>query len=463
MNAIVIGGGISGLSAAWFLRQQGIAVTVLEAADRWGGKVLSEQVDGFVIEAGPDSFLTQKPWALQLARDLGLEDRLLGTNDRLRTVYVLYHGQPVPLPDGVQLIVPTKFKPFALSPLISPLGKLRMALDWFIPPKQDDQDETLAAFIRRRLGNEALDKIAEPLMSGIYNADADQQSILATFPRFRQMEREHGSLIRGMLAARRKAPPTPKNKVSAFVSLTGGTQELIDALVRQLYADLRLNTRVASIAPTDGGWRVTLDGGETLSADAVIVTTPAYTAADLLQPIAPTAADGLAGIRYVSTGTISLAFRTADVKRPLHGFGLVIPTSEHRPINAITVSSTKFDQRAPGGDVLLRVFFGGSRSPETMTYDDDRLLSVVRDQLRGILGIEAAPLFHRIYRWHKANPQYDVNHLERIAAVEAALPSGLYLTGSALRGVGMPDCVHQAQETVAKVADYLHQPEMVGQ
>ncbi len=292
MNVIVIGGGISGLSAAWFLRQQGIDVTVLEAADRWGGKVLSEQVDGFVIEAGPDSFLTQKPWALQLARDLGLEDRLLGTNDRLRTVYVLYHGQPVPLPDGVQLIVPTKFKPFALSPLISPLGKLRMALDWFIPPKQDDQDETLAAFVRRRLGNEALDKIAEPLMSGIYNADADQQSILATFPRFRQMERDHGSLIRAMLASRRAAPPPPKSKTSAFMSLAGGTQELIDALVTQLDADLRLNTRAVSIAPTDGGWRVTLDGGETLSADALILTTPAYVAADLLRPLAPTAADG---------------------------------------------------------------------------------------------------------------------------------------------------------------------------
>ncbi|MFN8449089.1 MAG: protoporphyrinogen oxidase [Anaerolineae bacterium] len=210
-RVVIIGGGISGLSAAWHLQQNGADVqySVLEASERWGGKVRSERVDEFVIEAGPDSFLTQKPWALQLARELGLSDRLLGTNDRMRNVYVLHRGKPVKLPDGVMMIVPTKFAPFALSPLISPLGKLRMGMDLFIPAKRDDRDETLAEFVRRRLGSEALDKIAEPLMSGIYNAEADKQSILATFPRFRQLEREHGSLIRGMLASRRQPKPAP--------------------------------------------------------------------------------------------------------------------------------------------------------------------------------------------------------------------------------------------------------------
>lgn len=468
-HVVIIGGGISGLSAAWSIQQQAardganVRCTVLESAGRWGGKVLTETVDinaesPFIVEGGPDSFLTQKPWALTLARELGLGERLLGTNDQMRTVYVLNRGRPVPLPDGVLLIVPTKFMPFALSRLISPLAKLRMGLDLFIPARRDDRDETLAEFVRRRLGNEALDKIAEPLMSGIYNAEADKQSVLATFPRFRQLEREHGSLIRGMLASRRKAPPpSAAPKTSMFVSLQGGTHELIDALVRQLKADLRLNASVTAIERADGSrWRIHTQDGQSLLADAVLFTVPSYTAARLLQDLAPAAAHELAAIRYVSTGTLSMAFRAQDIRRPLHGFGLVVPKSERRPINAITISSTKFDQRAPAGHVLLRVFFGGSRSPETMAYDDARLLEVVRGELRAVLGIEAEPLFHRIYRWNNANPQYDVNHLERITAIESALPDGLYVTGSAMRGVGMPDCVYQAQQSASTMMQYLY-------
>jgi oxygen-dependent protoporphyrinogen oxidase len=437
-HVVIVGGGISGLSAAWYLQQQadnsGMAVsfTVLEASDRWGGKILTEQVEGFteapfVVEAGPDSFLTQKPWALQLARELGLAERLLGANDRMRNVYVLHRGKPVVLPDGVLLIVPTRFLPFALSPLISPLGKLRMALDLFIPPKRDDRDETLAEFVRR------------------------------------QLEREHGSLIRGMLASRRQrtaatSPGSQMTKTSMFISLQGGTQELVDALVKHIRGDLRLYTRAAAVERlTEGSYRVTTSSGDTLYADAVLLTTPAYVAADLLRPLASEAAGKLATIRYVSTGTVSMAFRATHIKRPLYGFGLVVPKSEQRPISAITISSTKFNHRAPDGYVLLRVFFGGSRSPETMTYDDDQLLSVVHQELRDMLGIEAAPLFHRIYRWHQANPQYDVNHLERIAEIEAGLPAGVYVTGSAIRGVGLPDCVYQAQQTVNKIMEQLKQ------
>ncbi len=471
-HVVIIGGGISGLSAAWHLQQatqrEGLDVhyTLVEAADRWGGKILTEQIDGFgetpfVVEGGPDSFLTQKPWALQLARELGLSDRLLGTNDKMRTTYVLHKGKPVELPDGVLLIVPTKFTPFALSPLISPLGKLRMGLDLLIPAKQDDSDETLADFVRRRLGNEALDKIAEPLMSGIYNAEADKQSIMATFPRFRELERKHRSLILGMLASRRQrsAAPAPQGaKTSMFMSFQGGTQEIVEALINRVTGDLRLSTPVSALElMSNGRYQMALGNGETLDADAVVLTTPAYVAADLLRPMTPEAADQLKAIRYVSTGTLSLAFRAEDIKRPLHGFGLVVPKSEKRPINAITVSSTKFDHRAPEGHVLLRVFFGGSRSPETMTYDDDKLLTVVRQELQDMLGIEAAPLFHRIFRWNKANPQYDINHLERITALENALPEGIYVTGGAFRGVGMPDCVHQSQQTVNTLLEKLKQ------
>jgi oxygen-dependent protoporphyrinogen oxidase len=470
-HIVIVGGGISGLSTAYYAQQQ-IAVqgldaryTVLEASGRWGGKVMTEQVDGFsgvpfLVEAGPDSFLIQKPWALQLARELGLSDRLLPTNDQMRQTYVLRRGRPVRLPDGLFMIVPTKFMPFALSPLISPLGKLRMALDLFIPAKRDDRDETLADFVRRRLGNEALDTIAEPLMSGIYSAEADRQSILATFPRFRQLEREHGSLIRGMLAARRQNAQSGADakKSSPFMSLAGGTQELIDALVPRLTGDLRLNTAVQSIEPqSGGGYRVTTSTGETIDADAVILTVPAYTAAKLVRPLAPSAAEKLASIRYVTTGTISLAYRTSDITRPLGGFGLVVPKGEHKPINAITVSSSKFAHRGPDGYALLRVFFGGSRTPQTLALDDVQLLDVVRRELQSILGIEAAPLFHRIYRWPQGNPQYDVDHLDCVTAIESELPSGLYVAGSAYRGVGLPDCVHQSQQTAEKVIDCLKQ------
>ena len=450
MPTAIIGGGIAGLSTAWYLQQQGVTCHVIEQGARWGGKILTEQADGFVIEAGPDSFLTQKPWALQLARELGLEPQ--GTNDQMRNVFVLQRGRPVMLPEGVMLIVPTKFRPFALSPLISPLGKLRMACDLFIPPRSGDDDETLADFVRRRLGSEALDKIAEPLMSGIYNAEADRQSLLATFPRFRDIERKHGSLIRGMLTARQAAPPTTGPKLSAFVSFAHGTQTLIEALVPRLSADLRLNTGVERITPQpDGGYHLALSDGATLTAESVVLATPAYVTAGLVRPFAPEAAHLLDTIRYVSTGTISLAFRAADLPRPLAGFGVVIPASEQRPINALTIASTKFDERAPVDHVLIRVFFGGSRSPQSMELDDDALLALVRDQLRAILGIEAAPLLHRIYRWWRANPQYDLGHLERVAQIEAALPPGLYLTGSAYRGVGIPDCVHQAQQTATIV------------
>jgi oxygen-dependent protoporphyrinogen oxidase len=313
-HVVSVGGGISGLSAAWYLQQSGaeIQYTVLEASERWGGKVFTELVEDIVIEAGPDAFLTQKPWALQLARELGLEDRLLPTNDEMRNVYVLQKGKPVVLPEGVMLIVPTKFFPFIMSPLISPLGKLRMGLDLLIPARREESDETLAAFVRRRLGNEALDKIAEPLMSGIYNAEADKQSILATFPRFRQLEREHGSLIRGMLASRRQQAQT--TKTAAFMSLRGGTQELIDALVKQLRGDLRLKTSVSAIEGDDKqGYRVSTTKGEILHADAVLLSTPAYTAAELLKPLASEAAELLSAIRYVSTGTVSLAFRASDI------------------------------------------------------------------------------------------------------------------------------------------------------
>lgn len=474
-HVVIVGGGITGLSTAWYLMKQArenainLHVTLFEASERFGGKIHTDTIDGygdapFIIEAGPDSFLTQKPWALQLIRDLGLEDRLLNTNDHLRKIFVLKRGKMIPLPDGVQLIVPTRLMPFALSPLISPLAKLRMGLDLIIPAKRDAQDETIAEFIRRRLGSEALDRIAEPLMSGIYNAEAEKQSLLATFPRFRVLEQEHGSLIKGMLAAQKAAaslPDKPRQKPAMFTSLIDGTQELVDALVRQLRADpcVQLVTsrieRIDHVSGEQQPFRLPLTDQLTSTSDVVVLTTPSGTAADLVQRLAPEAAAGLSQIRYVSTGTISLAYMREDIQHPLNGFGVVIPRSENRLINAITWVSTKFDHRAPNGYALLRVFFGGSRRPEIMAKSDTELTQIARSELEALMGITAEPVFERIYRWQDATPQYDKGHLELVDRIEAALPDDLYVAGSPYRGIGIPDCVHQAQQTAEKIMTRL--------
>lgn len=468
LHVAIIGGGITGLSAAYYLakqaREQGLEVTytLLERADRWGGKVRSERIEGygdepFVIEAGPDSFITTKPQALELATELGLEERVLDTNDDRRKTYVVTKGRPVPLPDGVMMIIPTRIMPFALSPLISIPGKLRMGMDFFIPPKTDGEDETLAEFVERRLGHEALDKLAEPLMSGIYNAEADRQSLLATFPRFRDLEVKYGNLIKGMLASRkasgaRKAASSGKKRAT-FASLRSGNQELIETLVDALDGDLRLNAAVQSIDAAGEGYTLTLAGGEQIQADAVILAAPAYAAADLLRPIAPEAADKLDQIRYVSTGTITLAYREDEIGHPLNGFGMVIPRSEKRRINAITWSSTKFDHRAPEGYALIRVFFGGSRTPEMIDKSDEEVYETALAEIEELMGVTATPVMHRIYRWHDSNPQYDVGHLELVEAIEAALPPGISVTGSPYRGIGLPDCIKQAKATTAQIVE----------
>lgn len=471
-HVVIIGGGIAGLSAAWNVQQKAAAagrpvrITVLEQGDRWGGKIRSDVVESpwgdFLIEGGPDSFLTTKPWAWKLARELGLEEELLGTNEKQRAVFVLNDGRPERLPEGVLLIVPTKFQPFIRSSLISLRGKLRMGLDFFLPRRQEEEDETLADFVRRRLGQEALDKIAEPLMSGIYNADAERQSLLATFPRFRMIEQEHGSLIRGMLAGQRKRaqmPPPPGPRPPAvFSSFHGGTETLVTALLEQTAADWRLGCAVTALNRLpDGRFACQINDQEELIADTVLCATPAYVTAELVENLAPKASKLLAEIRYVSTGTMSLAYRAEEAQTLPDGFGVVIPRSENRAINAVTISSTKFSGRAPADTILLRVFFGGSRTPQTMALDDKALEETVRRELRDILGLTAEPLLCQVYRWQRSNPQYDVGHLDKVEAIEQALPRGLLVTGSAYRGVGLPDCVHQAERAAGAALSRLEE------
>jgi oxygen-dependent protoporphyrinogen oxidase len=335
-------------------------------------------------------------------------------------------------------------------------------MDLILPAKKDNTDEALGDFVRRRLGQEALDKIAEPLMAGIYNAEVDKQSILATFPRFREVEQQHGSLIRGMISQKAKAPSAPpapgdKTRVSMFVSFKQGTEAFITALVTSLLgkSNITLHTssavKAVNMNQDGGGYTITLQDGGVMEADDIVLTCPAKVAATLVDHLAKPAASLLAGIRYVSTGAMAVAVKLSDIEKPVNGFGIVVPSSENRPINAITVASTKFDHRAPEGYALLRVFFGGARSPKTMDLSDTEIESMVQAQLEDLVGLKAKPVFTRIQRWDGANPQYDVHHLDLCDKIDASLPSGIWVTGCSYRGVGMPDCVYQSELLVERM------------
>lgn len=475
-QVVIIGGGITGLSAAWYLqheaarRQVALDYTLLEASSRWGGKALTEYVDGygdapFILEAGPDALLTHKPWAVTLARELDLEGRLIGGNPVNSRTFVLRHNQLTPLPAGLQLLVPTRFGPFVRSPLFSPWGKLRIALETFIPPRRSashSHDESLAKFVRRRFGGEALETLAEPLMADVYNMVSSQQSILATFPQYPAFEARYGSVTRGVRSTARQrqrittTQTAPSWASQPFVSFVDGAQTLVDALTSQLSGDLRLRSAVDRVEYTpDGAYRIVQADGSHLVADAVILAAPARVASALLRQVAPSAADRLSGIGYASIGNAYLAFRRGDVRRPLDGYGMVIPRSEGRRIDGMSWISSKWPGRAPTDHVLLRVFFGGPPTRDLMALDDERILAVIRAELADLLGVRAAPLFQRVYRWEDGYPQYTVGHLDRVAAIEAALPAGLYVAGSAYRGIGVPDCVRQGQESAQKVVAAL--------
>ena len=465
-HLVIVGGGIAGLATAYAMRQAAeehglpVKVTLIERESRPGGKIVTDTSSGFVIEGGPDSFITQKPWALQLCRELGLEERLVGTNDARRAVYVLRGGKLRKMPDGMLLIVPTRFMPFVTSDLISWPGKVRMGLDLFIRPRRDHSDESLADFIRRRLGREALEVLAEPMMAGIHVSDAERLSLQATFPRFVDIERQYGSLTRGMIAARRASASHTNgrgaSKTTLFMTLQGGLQELVGALERVIQGEIRCNTNATRLEPLPGGgYRVTLDDGAALEAGAVVLATPAFVSAELLRDLAPQLAGRLDAIRYISTATVSLGYAAGEFAHPLDGFGFVVPRSEPTRLLACTWTSTKFSHRALPGTVLLRAFVGGPFAEELVEMDDEALIGLARQELRSILGVSAVPQVARVYRWRRSNPQYDVGHLERTTEIEGLCPPGLYLTGSAYRGVGIPDCVRQGRDTARAVVLYM--------
>ena len=453
----IIGGGISGLSAAFTLeekRRTGTPVdyVVLEAAERFGGVLVTEHVDGCLVEAGPDSFLTEKPWASDLCRQVGLGDQLIGSNDADRKTYIVVNRKLVVMPDGLMFMVPTKIMPTVLSPLFSIRTKLRMAREWFHPPRKADVDETVAALVERHYGPEMVDRLADPLLSGVYGGEASQLSVRAVLPRFADMEAKHGSLGRAMLASRKKMAEMAKGPARPlFTSLRDGMQQLVDAVLARISAtSLRPHRIVHSIYPQDGGWMVANQHGQDFY-DGVIVATPTRAAARIVQAASPALASELNEIDYSSSVTVTLGY-DQKVRHSLPpGFGFLVPKSEGRRMLAATFVHNKFPHRAPDDRALVRCFLGGARDEPILDTSDDEILRVVREELHQIIGLTAEPRFARVYKWRGAMAQYGVGHLERlerIAKLAHQLP-GLALAGNGYRGIGVPDCVRSGTEAVA--------------
>ena len=453
-DVAIVGGGISGLAVAWGLAKRRVSFVLLEAADRFGGVIRTERAAGFLLEAGPDAMLAQKPAGIALARELDLGDRLVPTNLEQRGVYVLHRGRLHALPEGMVLAVPTRLLPFLVSGLFSPLAKLRMGFDLVRPARRDGADESVASFLRRRFGRECVERLGEPLLAGIHSGDPERLSIRATFPRFVELEQRHGSLIRGMWAARPQGPPGPPT--APFHSLLGGMAELIDALVARLPTEaLRRATPVRGIRVVDG-FDVETDHGR-IHAKALVLAVPPAKAAPLLDPIVPEAGPVLRAVPAASTATVLLGFRREDVAHPLDGYGLVVPSKEARSTAAVTFASTKLPGRAPAGAVLLRGFVGGIRAPGVLAQDDAALIDGVRRDMRDVLGLLNEPVVARVFRWPEATPQMEVGHLERVAALDermVAVP-GLHVGGAGLRVTGVPDCIAEGTRLAEAAAAYV--------
>jgi len=467
MNKIVIiGGGIAGLSAAYYavkkFKEQGLPVhiTLIESDSRWGGKITTDRTtfdDGqFIIEGGPDTFLATKPYATALCKELGLGERLHGTNPNQKNTYVLHRNKLEPLPDGLAMMIPTNVQAILKSHLVSWFGKARMGFDFVQPAKSLNGDESLGAFVSRRLGREAYENLIEPLMSGIYAGDGDQLSLASTFPYLRDLEIKYGSLARGALQMRAQSNgKAMQGSRSAFLTPTTGLAEIVEKLVESLKSkvDLRLNTRVTRIT-RPSTWKVELEDGSTLEADSVILATPAFVSATLLASSAPTLASDLQSIPYASTATVTLAYRQSDLTRKLDGYGYVIPRRAGRKALACTWTSTKFPHRAPEGYALVRVFVG--RAGQDIPWNENDLLALAKEELNLTLGISAEPILSRVFMWDKAMPQYNLGHPEILKRIDIELKNhpGLALAGNGYRGIGIPDCIHSGELAVEKIINH---------
>ncbi len=468
----VVGGGISGLAAALRVGTAchstgaALALDLLEAGDRLGGPVHTERIGEFLVETGPDMFVTDKPWAVELVEELGLGDELISTDPTHRRSLVLHRGRPQPVPPGFTLMSTSRVWPVVVSPVLSPWGKLRLAWERFVPARPVD-DESLASFGRRRLGNEAFERLVQPLVGGIYTADPEKLSLRATLPRFLDMERRHGSLTRAtaVQAAKSKQENAAESgaRYGLFVSLRNGLGTLVDALESRVgeFADVRRSTSVAGVhAEDDGTYRLDFGVGTSRPYDAVVLAVPTHVASSLVANLDASLAEELGAIEYASSAVVCSGYPLSQSEHSLEAFGLVVPRVERRNVLAVSVASRKFPGRAPDGHALLRTFVGGALQPELLERSDDELLALVREELAGIFGVRGEPTFERVVRYPRAMPQYHVGHLDRVDRIEerVARHRGLALAGSGYRGVGLPDCVRSGQLAAERLLQSVPAP-----
>lgn len=457
----IIGGGITGLSAAFYLEKERAAgkpveYRLFEASSRLGGSLYSERVDDCLVEAGPDSFLSEKPAAAVLSKELGIDGDLIGSNDHLRKTYIVVNNRLIEMPDGLMFMVPTKILPTAFSRLFSWGTKIRMAQELFHPPRPMEKDETVAEMVERHFGQEVVDRLADPLLAGVYGGDSASLSARAVLPRFVEMEEKYGSLSRAMLAARKRMREMTKNAPSRplFTSLKNGMQELVDTVVARLTAEwIRSGIRVEAVVRTEQGWQVTAGDCGVENFDALIFATPANVAGKLLGATNARLGEDLAATQYSSSATCVLGYSKADLVNLPPGFGFLVPRTENRRMRACTFVHNKFSYRAPEDKGLLRCFLGGAREAATVELSDEEITTTVLRELGEIVGLKAQPRFVRIYRWRGAMAQYTPGHLARVVRIEQEtkkLPD-LAIGGNAFHGIGVPDCIRMGKEAVEKI------------
>ncbi len=471
-TVVIVGGGISGLATAFSLQEKAakadlpIHCTVLESDQSWGGKIVTHRVGEIVTEAGPDSFLSQKQAGLDLCMKLGLVDQLINTNETAKKASVLYGGRLHDLPEGLLSFVPKQLGLFLRSGLLTWTGLARMGLEVAVPRGPSTGDESLAAFLRRRFGAQAFERVLEPLMAGIYAGDAEQMSLRATFPRFYELEQRHASIVRGMMAAKKAAASVSADQPrrTMFVSLKNGLSDLVTALTSRLTqqgVELRMGARVEALRVRSheiGRWMYDLimQDGSALSAESVVLATPAYVSAELLRPLTPIAGGLLDMIPYASTATVAMAF-PRTLTSAIEGFGFIVPRTEQRHLIAATWTSLKWPYRAPADQLLVRCYVGGVGREEILRLDDEQLTAKVRAELSSLCGIRAEPSYTEVNRWWKAMPQYKLGHLDRLAQLDTAVSRypGLVLTGAGYRGIGIPDCIRDGDMAAERVVHDL--------
>jgi len=464
----VIGAGITGLAAALKLRalQPELDLVVYERGERTGGKIFTDRAGDFLVEAGPDAFLSSKRGAISLSHSLGLDDRMVSPRPEFRGSFVLNKGRLQPIPQGLSGLVPGELGPMVRSRLISPAGKARMALDFALPARRGVDDESLASFVSRRLGQETYERMIEPLLSGIYAGDGDRLSLAATFPQLRASEVTHGGILRGALAQKREAARRIDTPRPGFISFDGGMSVLTDRAAEAVKASgtrIVLGTSCTGIARAGGrGFELSLEtagGTASESFDGVVVAVPAWAAAPLLAGVSPDASNALAAIEHVSSALVAIGFPESQLTRPLNGYGYVVPRVEHRAVMAMTWISSKWQDRAPEGQALVRAFIGRAGQQDALAGDDASLVAIALCEMQEIMGLTVTPTLTRVYRWDRGMPQYNMGHLERVRRIESSLDRtpGIRVAGSMFRGVGIPDSIVSGETAAANILADLNE------